>query len=226
MRMSDWAKREVEIAKAKERGDAPEDEWDYGCACYDSALKAFNCLMEDGHSGMSIGITKSILNRLIDGQPLTPIEDTEDIWVNKWSDKDGNAHYQCKRMSSLFKTVYSDGAVKYSDNDRVVCIDWDDYNHTYHFGFVTRIINEMFPIEMPYIPNGQFKVKVKDFLVDPKNGDFDTVGIYDGVKPDGELVSIYRYFKESENGWDEIDKEEYYNRMFEMVKNGPSSKEQ
>lgn len=36
--------------------------------------------MEDGHSGMSIGITKNILNRLIAGKPLTPIVDTEDIW--------------------------------------------------------------------------------------------------------------------------------------------------
>ena len=48
MRMKDWAKKEVEIASAKERGNAPADEFDYGCACYDSALKAFNSLCEDG----------------------------------------------------------------------------------------------------------------------------------------------------------------------------------
>ena len=36
--------------------------------------------MRDGHSGFSIQITKSILNRLIDGKCLTPIEDTPDIW--------------------------------------------------------------------------------------------------------------------------------------------------
>ena len=80
MNMKEWAELEVEIAKKRERGDAPEDEFDYGCACYDSALKAFNSLCEDGHSGMSIGFTKAILNRLIDGKPLVPIEDTEDIW--------------------------------------------------------------------------------------------------------------------------------------------------
>ena len=34
MGMSEWAKREVEIACKKERGDKPETEWDYGCACY------------------------------------------------------------------------------------------------------------------------------------------------------------------------------------------------
>lgn len=58
MSMMEWAKREVEIASKRERGDKPESEWDYGCACYDSALKAFESLCGDGHSGFSIGITK------------------------------------------------------------------------------------------------------------------------------------------------------------------------
>ena len=44
MSMTEWAKREVEIASKRERGDKPESEWDYGCACYDSALKAFESL--------------------------------------------------------------------------------------------------------------------------------------------------------------------------------------
>lgn len=70
MSMMEWAKREVEIASKRERGDKPESEWDYGCACYDSALKAFESLCGDGHSGFSIGITKGILNRLIERKPL------------------------------------------------------------------------------------------------------------------------------------------------------------
>lgn len=56
MSMMEWAKREVEIASKRERGDKPESEWDYGCACYNSALKAFESLCGDGHSGFSIGI--------------------------------------------------------------------------------------------------------------------------------------------------------------------------
>lgn len=100
MSMMEWAKREVEIASKRERGDKPESEWDYGCACYDSALKAFESLCGDGHSGFSIGITKGILNRLIEGKPLTPIEDTEDVWnVCSRGENGGVATYQCKRMS-------------------------------------------------------------------------------------------------------------------------------
>ena len=59
-------KNEIELAKKQEEKNAPDGEWDYGCACYDSAFKAFQSLCEDGHSGMSIGFTKNILNRLID----------------------------------------------------------------------------------------------------------------------------------------------------------------
>lgn len=77
--MLDWAKREVEIACNKENPNRKEVEFDYGCACYESALKAFESLCDDGHSGFSIKMTQAILNRLLDGKPLTPIEDTDDI---------------------------------------------------------------------------------------------------------------------------------------------------
>lgn len=111
-RMETWAEREIDLACKRERaaGSAEDEDWDYGCACYESAYKAFQSLMADGHSGMSICFTQQILNRLIDGKPLTPIEDTPDIWSDI-SDISGlrgeEVNYQCKRMSSLFKYVYA-----------------------------------------------------------------------------------------------------------------------
>ena len=211
MSMMDWAKREVEIASKRERGDKPESEWDYGCACYDSALKAFESLCGDGHSGFSIGITKGILNRLIDGKPLTPIEDTEDVW-NVVDRRDGKVMYQCKRMSSLFKTVYEDGKVTYSDNDSCVCVDCET-GATYGSGLVRRIYEEMYPVTLPYMPpTYPDKVYCTDLLTDRKNGDFDTVGIFHIVKPNGEKIEVNRFFKEAENGWEEIRIEEYEER--------------
>lgn len=134
----------------------------------ESALKAFNCLMEDGHSGMSIGFTKAFLNRLIDGKPLTPIEDTDDIWEFSWED-DGVKTYQCTRMSSLFKDEYSDGTVKYHDVDRVICYEVSSPDVSYSSGFVRKTIDEMFPITMPYWPkDNPYKVYVEEFLTDPK----------------------------------------------------------
>lgn len=213
MSMLDWAKKEVEIACAREKALSTEDgDWDYGCGCYQSALKAFESLCEDGHSGYSIGITKGILVRLIEGKPLTPIEDIPDIWNDMFFDEhDEDKSYQCKRMSALFKHVSADGTVTYNDVDRVCCFDVNNPDLTYHNGFVSRIINEMYPITMPYMPGKPFYVASEDFLTDPKNGDFDTMGVL-YFERDGSKQDINRYFKESKDGWDEIAKEEYLER--------------
>ena len=75
-----WAEREVAIACEKENPNKKDGEFDCGCACYESALKAFKSLCDDCHSGFSIKMTQVILNSLIDGKPLTPIEDMDDVW--------------------------------------------------------------------------------------------------------------------------------------------------
>ena len=212
MSMQEWAKKEIEIACARERGDKPESEWDYGCACYDSALRAFESLCGDGHSGFSICFTKQILNRLIDGKPLTPIEDTEDVW-NLVEHNEVRKTYQCKRMSSLFKDVYKDGTVKYHDNDRYYCIKWDDPNLRWHNGFIGKIYSEMFPLTMPYMPSNKSDVIVCDeLLTDRKNGDFDTLAVLSIQRSNGEKVEVNRYFKEGEKSFIEISPEEYEER--------------
>ena len=47
MGMLEWAEKEVEIACKKENPDWKPGEFDYGCSCYESALKAFKSLLED-----------------------------------------------------------------------------------------------------------------------------------------------------------------------------------
>lgn len=213
MSMTDWAENEVRIACERERAESktPEGEWDYGCACYESALKAYKCLMEDGHSGMSFSITRQILNRLMRGQPLTPIEDAEDVWNFICTNEDGSKGYQCKRMSSLFKDVYPDGTVKYKDVDRYYVTYAENSNTTWKNGFVMRIVDELFPITMPYIPGEPIKVVCEEFLVDPKNGDYDTVGILYAIK-DGEKTAINRFLAEKDGKMVEIQETEYQKR--------------
>lgn len=215
MSMTSWAEKEVEIACKREREvSGNKEEWDYGCTCYESALKALKSLAEDGHSGYSMSITKHILNRLIDGKPLTPIEDTDDVWNECSSRRDNYRTFQCKRMSSLFKDVYKDGTVKYSDVNRVLCVDFDDHSNCWTNGLVRNIINEMYPIAMPYMPRSkQYEVYCKEFLTDRKNGDFDTLAVLCVKLPDGTVKDIYRYFKDVPNGWDEIDPYEYMHRV-------------
>lgn len=221
--MLDWAKSEVEIA-CKKNPNRKDGEFDYGYACYESALKAFESLCKDGYSGFSMKMTQAILVRLLDGKPLTAIEDIDDIWNLVSYPKYGPIVYQCKRMSSLFKNVYSDGTVKYNDIDRSYCVSIHNPNETYSLGLVSRIIDEMFPISMPYMPGKPIKVYCEDFLIHEKNKVFATVGVFDireteNGKP--ETIVINRFFREpydnEENNWIEISKEEYYDRKNRQI---------
>lgn len=203
-----WAENEVELACEHEKsGDDGDGFSEYGCACYRSALKAFDSLMEDEHSGMSIGITRNILNRLIAGKPLIPIVDTDDIWDAGASfEKNGEKSIQCKRMSSLFKHIKEDGSISYNDVARAACVSINNPNNTYHSGLIDKIMDEMFPITMPYMPSTKpFYVYCEDFLYDTENGDFDTVGVFYVITPNGEKVKINRFFAEKDNKFEEID---------------------
>ena len=117
-------------------------------------------------------------------------------------------------MFSLFKYVYPDGSVEYHDNDRVICYVVSSPDVSYSNGLIRKIIDEMFPITMPYWPKGDpYKVYVEEFLTDPKNGDYDTMGVLYLRTPDGEKIDISRYFKEAEGGFAEIDEDEYITRI-------------
>ena len=217
---SDWAAREVALASQKERESAEDkDDLDYGVACYESALRAYRSLERDGHSGMSIQITKSILNRLIDGKCLTPIEDDPDIWTKvEFGENDPIQHFQCKRMSSLFKDVAEDGTVTYSDVNRVQLINKESPDIPFRNGFGTRLIDKMYPITLPYFPaDKKFKIIVEEFLTDKKNGDFDTVGYLQLILPNGEVVDLNGYFKDGPDGMVRIEQAEYEERKANRI---------
>lgn len=204
-----WAEKEVELV-------CKDGEIDYNTICYKSALKAFNILCEDGHSGMSIQMTKHILNRLIDGKPLTPIEDTNDVWYLE-SSIENYQRYQCNRMFSLFKNVYPDGRINYYDENYCYCIDYNNHNKRYTLKLASDIIHEMFPITMPYIPDKPFKIYCTDFLFNINNGDFDTFAIHYVINQNDEQIFINRYFKEDDSTkyprWIEISETEYLERL-------------
>lgn len=208
--LSDWADREVKIACKKEDG--------YGAGCYKSALKAFHSLMDDGHSGCSIGITQSILNRLIEGKPLTPIDDDPDLWNECGGyDDEGKVVYQNTRMTSLFKDVFPDGTTKFNDVDRVTLVEIEDdgTETTWHSGLATKLVDEIIgPITLPYYPKAKpYKVYAQQFdSVDAKVGCFDTSHIIKIVDPDGNVIPCERFYAETVDGMVEIDKAEYLRR--------------
>lgn len=223
MRMYDWAEHECRIACKKENPENNFDnnEFDYGCSCYKSALKAYKSLCEDGHSGFSFNATKDILIRLMEGQPLTPITD-EDFFVRAngtevqslepteyLKERGLKSDIQCPRMSSLFREETLDGQVRYHDVNRAYYINVEEPSDTYSSwnGF----IDDMFPITMPYMPKrGKYKIYAQTFLTDKKHGDFDTKGILYVITPEGERVELNMYRTDGDDGkWRDITKEEY-----------------
>lgn len=51
---SEWAEDEVRLACKRENPDWDGKSFDYGCSCYQSALKAYKSICGDGHSGFSL----------------------------------------------------------------------------------------------------------------------------------------------------------------------------
>lgn len=217
MSIYEWAEQECRLACKQENPnfDFDSDEFDYGCNCYKSALKAYKSLLEDGHSGMSFSFTRDILERLMRNEPLAPITDDDFKDENIIYDTDDlssmglKSEIQCSRMSSLFRKETIDGEVTYHDLDRAYCIDMEKPSDTFSSS-ASNIVDELFPIKMPYLlERGKYKVYVQSFLTDKKNGDFDTRGIIYIIAPDGKRIDINRYYTEKEGKMVEISKDEY-----------------
>ena len=127
-------------------------------------------------------------------------------------------HFQCKRMSSLFKDVAEDGTVTYSDVNRVQLINKESPDIPFRNGFGTRLIDKMYPITLPYFPTDKkFKIIVEEFLTDEKNGDFDTVGYLQLILPNGEVVDLNGYFKDGPDGMIRIEQAEYEERKARRI---------
>ena len=217
MSMYEWAERECRIACKKENPDFNFDsnDFDYGCSCYKSALKAYKSLCKDGLSGGAFNFTRRILERLMDGKPLTPITDEDFKGKDSiYSDKDLismglKSEIQCPRMSCLFRRETLDGKVSYINIDRAYCINIENPSDTYSSA-KDHVVDEFFPITMPYMPEkGKYKVYCQTFLVDKKNGDFDTQAILYFITPDGKRVDVNRYQTEKDGKMVDITKEEY-----------------
>lgn len=188
MSMTEWAEREIAAACKRENPNWDGKSFDYGCSCYQSALKAYKSLMSDGHSGFSFSMTRNILKKLLDEIPLSPITDS-DFFIKEGKSirsletdeslrKRGlKSHIQCPRRSSLFREEDLEGNVRYKDIERYYCINAENPSDTFSSN-TADFIDELYPITMPYMPSSTaFKVYVREWLTDKTHGDFDVVEI-------------------------------------------------
>ena len=213
-----WAENEVKLACQRENPDWDGKSFDYGCACYQSALKAFSTLCNDGHTINTWFETVYILERLMHSLPLTPITHDDFGYIKgvtpelvdkktgallavgrvaaipSHENDDGSLQYDCKRGYGVYMDVKPDGTYTISDVNRTICVNIECPDDVYSCGIGSRLVNEMFPISLPYYPSKDlYEVYIRTFLTDPALGDFDTkeMSVFlDGIIQEAEQLGI------------------------------------
>lgn len=204
-----WVEREIELAK---KNINPEY-----AAWYDKALTAYRMIDQESDTRFDILSVVNILSKLVNVECLTPIEDTDDIWTLLRRTTAGGSEYFNRRMGSLRKYVNEYGHVTYSDLSRVECIGMVGRPSK----LIMSVIDDMFPIEMPYVKEPVIRVACETLAVKPETYDYDTIAIkkaFVNRSGNGEPVpvDINRYFKEvtpavpiEEKCWVEISEKEW-----------------
>lgn len=214
MNKKDWAAKEAELYCKKVESK-------YAKQCALAALEAFNFIADQGHSGCSIGVTKSILFDWLDGRPLTAVEGADDEWVLAYSTEDSKV-YRNLRIFTLFKTVYTDGWVQCEDLGTSYCIDsytGASYTNTFIQREALKALSEQgiddYCVKFPYFPNREkLEIVTEACMYDKtQKGDCDTVGILYVNVPQQGRVDVGKFYKETENGFEPIIKVEYDMRI-------------
>lgn len=211
-------RKEVEYAiecERKEAGDLNDYSFmDYIIECYRSALRAYEAMAADGHSGMSWGLTRQIFSRLAEGKPLKPLNslvDRPQEWVSGNSYGDDIARFNNKRYNSLYCELMPYGKV-YHDVDRWRFYELDNPNVPWSCGLLSRYMDEHYPITFPYNPVS-IDVRIEELLTDPAHGDYDAQRIIDFVDPEtGEIVKVDACFalSDEEDKMVEVSKKKWY----------------
>lgn len=110
MNLLEHAKRELKLAgydisdKGCEMCDDEEPLKGYVNSCAKNAYELIETLSKAGHSGMSIGITLGIFNKLAKWETLTPLTNNPDEWGKLEGCEDGD--WQSKRNPSCFTSDF------------------------------------------------------------------------------------------------------------------------
>lgn len=214
--MTKRVREEVEYAIDCERKSAVEENdynfLDYVVECYRSALRTYETMAADGHSGMSWSLTRQILNRLMEGKPLKGLNsylDRPEEWSSNNSFDDDIIRFNNKRYNPLYCESTENDMI-YHDVDRWVFEAPDHPNIPWHNGFLSSYLDEKFPIQFPYNPI-TIHVRVEEILTDPAHGDYDAQHIIDFADPEtGRKVCVNAYFEEVDGKWQEIGKKKWY----------------
>jgi hypothetical protein len=143
----DYAKRELDILNLG-NDDRTGEGMDFHMR--DHILRMVEMFSEEGHSGFSASYALSILKRVLEYKPLTPLTGNDDEW-----NEVGDGVFQNRRASNVFKengqAYWMDGIVFwewYSSPD----IDDGKPYKAYFTSRDSRVNIESFPWTMPETP--------------------------------------------------------------------------
>lgn len=208
--MLEWVENEVNIA-------CKRNEFEYEGSQYEYALNAYRSVYGNF-------ISEMFLKRMIDGIPLSPITE-DDFEVDHQSEEYLNdagllSTEKCTRYYVLHRNTRKNGEVYYSDIYRTVCVNINNQADYFTSSIANTIVNEMFPITMPYTPvNGQYRVFVEYFKSNKnKDYDYDTYKFLYLITPEGNKVDLNMFKYEKDGILYDITEEEYEERKRNKVK--------
>lgn len=226
MSMLDLAKLEQAKNKIRIAQESCNNTW-YSLCC-DTAINIIQVMIsgDNSYGWYCPNTTRSILGYVLSDKNIRTITETDEFSELHDCQYKNMVDYQCDRFRNLFKTVYSDGTVKYDDTNRIGISDI--YNRPASrnicYSLVAEIINEILPITLPYSPYC-VDVWIATHSAYLENDEFDTVFVIDAKTSNGIKIDINRLFKkDGESRFVEISKEEYdkrcmleYNRMSQQT---------
>lgn len=206
-----WARSEIDHAIAEENKSAAESDdvfsAEYDVACYKSALAALECMATQNHSGLSWSVTNQILNRLGGKKPLNPLNSFDDC-PEEWEEDEDSSCPDILHINRRYTRLYKRSDGTYHDIDRW-CFFEENSTISFSNGFLSRKLDEMYPIVFPYMPV-TIKVRVEELLTDKKHGDYDAQRIIDFIDPKThESVKVDKCYVESGDTFVEIDKKKW-----------------
>ena len=191
-------KKELNIYKNYHKND------EYGLLVCSNAEEIMELIESQGHTGFSFSQLANILIRLLKEKPLFPITDNPDEWGTEADNYVGNTSLQNNRCGNIFK--HSDGTI--TDVERAVFVDtYNDNNSFWHSKRADEIVDKLFPITLPYMPEDKpYYVYGKDMFLDENGNDKtnENIGYYNYtiyeylITPTGEKIEINEIVDERE----------------------------
>ena len=132
--MTEWAKKELALLGKDEEG--------WQDAMNADILQIVETFSEQGHSGFSASYALSIIKRLLDWKPITPLTGEESEWV-----KCGPNTEQNNRCSAVFRDNHDNTTAHYIDGKRFS----DDGGKTW-FSNRDSHVPVKFPFRVPELP--------------------------------------------------------------------------